>query len=144
MNKKTTIAVISVILVAVVISQVMVGVSSEIPMNIDASDGNDDNTLAETRANTVAAGKIPNDYLIDRIGEKWVEHYETRDIADDRIQWIRTFLSISTDSRVDQLSDRLSMTGINFITLTENPDIDLDEVAALQLHSTRQKEWKTP
>ena len=81
----------------------------------------------------ISAGIIPSSYLIDRTGTKWVERYATQDTANDHIQWVRNFLSTATDSKVDQLSDSLSMREINFITLSENPDTDLDEVTALQV-----------
>lgn len=102
-------------------------------IEIITSDGNDDSSLADTRTEVIAAGIIPNSYLIDRTGAKWVKHYATQDKANDRMQWTRTFLSTATDSKVDQLSDNLSIREINFITLSENPDLDLDEVAALQV-----------
>lgn len=110
-----------------------------------ASDGNDGSSLADTHTKVVAAGTIPDDYLIDRTGDKWVAHYTTPDTANDRMQWTRTFLSTATDGKVDQLSDRLSMREINFVTLSENPDIDLDEVAALQIqHMKLSGSYTTP
>lgn len=43
-------------------------------VDVMAGNGNDGNSLADTRTSVLAAGKIPNSYLIDRTGDLYY-HY---------------------------------------------------------------------
>ena len=74
---------------------------------------------------------VPDNYIINQLSDVWIEHHGDRGSAENKIQWLKDFLDIDTDSNVAQLSDRLTRQEVNFITLTENPDVVLDEIAAL-------------
>ncbi|MCE2509281.1 MAG: hypothetical protein J4G04_08360 [Nitrosopumilaceae archaeon] len=102
-----------------------------------ALDVSEDPSIEGIRAGVIHDREIPDSYIINRTGETWVSHYGSQELANERIELTRNTLSSGAESRVGQLSDRMSMREINFVTLTENPEIGLDEVAALQIQYNR-------
>ena len=62
--------------------------------------------------------------VVQHFGESSIEEHESI---------IRKILDTGADDAAKAQATRLSPRGINFVTLSENPALDLDEVAALQL-----------
>lgn len=86
----------------------------------------------DMRAAAVEANQMPDDRLITKCGDAWVQHFGESSIEEhERI--IRNILDTGADDTAKAQATRLSPRGINFVTLSENPALDLDEVAALQL-----------
>lgn len=102
-----------------------------------ALDVNEDLSIEGIRTGAIYDREIPDRYIINRTGEIWVNHYGSQELANEMVESARNIISSGAGSRADQLSDRMSMREINFVTLTENPEIDLDEVAALQIQYNR-------
>ncbi len=94
--------------------------------------GDDGCILRDMRAAAVEANHIPDDRLIAKCGDAWVSHFGESSIGEhERI--IRNILDTGADDAAKAHATELSLRGINFVTLSENPALDLDEVAALQL-----------
>ena len=89
-------------------------------------------TLEEQRAAALASNKIPDAYLITKTGDVWLEHH-TQDEIDKHEQVLVKMLNHGEDTNMRQLTTSLSLVGSNFVTLSEKPDVELDEVAALIL-----------
>ena len=116
---------------------VIVALASAAVIASIALDVNDDPSIEEIRTGVIYDREILDSHIINRTGEIWVSHYGSQELANERVELTRNILSRGAESRVGQLSDRMSMREINFVTLTENPEIDLDEVAALQIQYNR-------
>ncbi|MYB46781.1 MAG: hypothetical protein F4W68_06800 [Cenarchaeum sp. SB0661_bin_35] len=89
-------------------------------------------TLEEQRIAALESNQIPDYYLITKTGDVWLEHH-TQDEIDKHEQVLVNMLNHGEDTDMRQLTTSLSLTGNNFVTLSEKPNVELDEVTALAL-----------
>lgn len=129
-TKITTIVIVGITTLAVGISQ-MPNMDKAAPSEAHALIGGE-GTLAEQRAAALEAGEIPSDYLIKKTGDIWETHMTVDEIAKFERVYV-SMLNTGADTDHKTLTTTLGLTGQNFVTLMENPDTHLDEVAALVL-----------
>lgn len=129
---KITVVAVLVALSIVGIHQVVtMGTLAIIPENARVAIGGE-GTLEEQRAAALESNKILDTYLITKTGDVWLEHH-TQDEIDKHEQTLVNMLNHGEDTSMRQLTTSLSLVGSNFVTLSEKPDVELDEVAALVL-----------
>ena len=124
----------------IIVAITTVLLTNNVPTQVQAEaqiddDGDDNLTLSHIRASVLASGEIPSHYLITKRGDTWVEHFGGVAAIQNYERITRDTLATGADTNSKQQATELSLTGMNFYTLAENPGLDLDEVAALQLQT---------
>ena len=116
---------------AIIIGVALVAAVSMSVLLIDTHASVDNtSTLESVRAETLASGTVPDDYLIDRVGEYWEsKSSDQRDLSSvrDHLADRQGYTNIATG--------KLTAQGVNFATLAESDSYNRHYLAALVIKS---------